>query len=326
MDMPVMTLDQALRLHDAPIVTKQSGRRAESPDEILMEAQNRVNEAAQARLRAIKESALSIGIRGGLAWQLANIEQAINKNERKLDSIYNFAPLMINDRVVPPVISESRDLYNQSDDFTLRLSGAFYRIESQARFSSVPPVWRQYLTFSKPDTRQVTVSKALSPKDSREREIWRVSINEGWRQGIDQANLILENQLDRMNRDLTGMLKFHTFVMQGKISMPAIASESIALTREGSTLAVDETLLRITTLSEFNVKSSDWRATIRQTSTPSPAKIVPVENTNVKRLPTIERPADFVINTDNRVDDVVESSTGSEFRYIGPDVRDLEGQ
>nr|WP_240533992.1 type IV secretory system conjugative DNA transfer family protein [Aeromonas veronii] len=62
-----------------------------------------------------------------------------------------------------------------------------------------------------------------------------------------------------MNRDYTGMLRFHSFVMQGKLTMPAIASESIAVTHNGQTMAVDETLLRITTLPEFNGKMANGR-------------------------------------------------------------------
>nr|WP_240533995.1 type IV secretory system conjugative DNA transfer family protein [Aeromonas veronii] len=74
---------------------------------------------------------------------------------------------------------------------------------------------------------------------------------------VEQANLMLQYGLDRMNRDYTGMLRFHSFVMQGKLTMPAIASESIAVTHNGQTMAVDETLLRITTLPEFNGKMAN---------------------------------------------------------------------
>ena len=70
--------------------------------------------------------------------------------------------------------------------------------------------------------------------------------------------------MDRMNRDFTGMLRFHTFVMQGKLRMPAVASEQIPVTQQGETMAVDETLLRITTLPAFTADSRRWTGVITQ--------------------------------------------------------------
>lgn len=282
-----MSLEQAIQLNGRQTVQHQvSSKVPESAEEAINNAQGRINEAAIGRLRSIKDVALSVGIKAGMHSQIVNVENAISVYSRQLDTIYNFAPLMVQDRVVPPVISEARDLFNQKDDYSLRLSGAHYRIESQARFSSTSPVWRQYLSFSKPDLRALDRS-LIQLRTDQDREIWRLGVIDGWRQGVDQANLILESAMDRMNRDYLGMLRFHTFVMQGKISMPAIASEQIAVSKDGATMTVDETLLRITTLSDFNMRSSDWRASIRTTSDPSPTQLVPIVDADQaqRRLP-----------------------------------------
>ena len=165
--------------------------------------------------------------------------------------------------------SEARDLYNQDGDFSLRLSGAYYKIESQAKFSSVVPSWRSYLTFPAGAVDRTALLTGIRPRDDAEQKLWKLAVDDGWKQGIEQANLMFKEGLDRLNRDLTGMLRFHTFVFEGKITLPVIASSSLPVSPSGSTLAVDETLFRITTLPEFNTKAGQWHASVVSTSVPS---------------------------------------------------------
>ena len=73
---------------------------------------------------------------------------------------------------------------------------------------------------------------------------------------------MLSQAMDRLNRDFSGMGRFHRFVVEGKVSLPAIATEDIPVSRNGSTMAVDETLLRITTLPEFNSKMGSWQGVV----------------------------------------------------------------
>lgn len=182
---------------------------------------------------------------------------------------------MIADRVVAPVITEARDLYNQDGDYALRLSGAYYKIESQARFSSVAPNWRDYLNFPNTTLTRSALMISLAsllPRDSEERRVWRLAVYDGWRQGVEQANLMLQHALDRMNRDFLGMIRFHKFVAQHKITMPIVADEFISVNKNenGQEMAVDETLLRITTLPEFDAKINRWTSAIVSSSAASP--------------------------------------------------------
>ncbi|MFM9526484.1 type IV secretory system conjugative DNA transfer family protein, partial [Listeria monocytogenes] len=70
----------------------------------------------KARGQALRDTALSVGVKAGLSWQLRNIDAAVKKSGRDLDLIYDFTPLMIKQRVVPAVITEARDLYHQDGD------------------------------------------------------------------------------------------------------------------------------------------------------------------------------------------------------------------
>ena len=268
-----ISLDQALQLQDKPVVT---GTDDSSSDALAGKMNQSKNDAQQARTNALVTTATGLGVKLGLTWQLTNINNAIKKDERSLDTAYDFGIYMIQDRVVPPVITEMRDVYTQDGDYTLRLSGAAYKIENQARFSSVSPTWRNYLTFPLPEVTQSSVATLLKPRDESEATIWRTALKEGWYQGVEQANIMLEYGFDRMNRDLLGMMRFHTFVRQGKISMPAIAYERMDLALDGATLAIDEKLLRITTLSQFSESIQTWKASISMSPQAAPVGLMPI--------------------------------------------------
>lgn len=254
-DQPPMTLEQAQRLYERPAIVQQAttapGARGYLPSG---------NEAQKARAKAVFDTALTVGLKAGLAWQLKNIDAAVDSMGRDLDQVYDFGALMINQRVVPPVITEARNLYNQDNDYSVRLSGAFYKIERQARFASVPPSWREYLSFEKAKPVDRDDIPAVSTDDDR--AIWRSAVQNGWRQGVEQANLMLTQAMDRLNRDFGGMSRFHRFVVEGKVSLPAIATEDVPVTQSGATMAVDETLLRLTTLPQFNSKMGAWQAVL----------------------------------------------------------------
>lgn len=260
-DIP-MSLEQLQAQHERPAMVRSAD-----------------DSSSSIKIEALKEAALGIGVKGGLRKQLAHINGVIEKKTRELDTIYDFGNLMIRDRVVPAVITEARDLYNQDGAYALRLSGAFYKIDQQPRFASVPPNWRDYLWFGNADKEDEISVGNMRPKTDYERQLWREYIGKGWQQGIDQANVMLQYGLDRLNRDLTGMIRFHTFVLQNKITMPAIATQTWAYSaQQTESIAVDETLLRITTLPEFNPAMDKWRASVKTSEIVPPIPAQPTQS------------------------------------------------
>lgn len=274
MDMPPMTLEDAERLYDKPAYVQQQGDAGDARSAVEA-MRDEKNQASAARGEAILDAALQVGVKAGLAWQLTNINKALKEREREFDTVYDFSNLMIQDRVVPPVITEARDLYNQDGDYTLRLSGASYKIESQARFSSVPPSWREYLSFPLPAMDRTSLVSALMPRSDEEERVWKLAVRDGWKQGVEQANLMLTYGFDRMNRDIDGMRRFSTFARHGQITMPIISGAAIPVTKEGQTMAVDETLLRITALPQFNDNMNVWRSSIATSTAADPVRRPP---------------------------------------------------
>lgn len=214
------------------------------------------DKAGGARLAAIREAALGAGARGGLIYETRIINKALDQVKRNLDTVYDFSPLMIKGRVVPAVLTETREVYSQGDTANVRLAGRTYKVESQARFSSRPPQWRDYLYIEYGD--DPMPSPTLMPSGSEEQEVWRRVVAEGWKQGIDQANTIFQTNLNRLNRDYTGMVRYHVLALKNMVTMPLVAEQSMPINTSGNTMSLDETLLRITALPEFNADMRDW--------------------------------------------------------------------
>lgn len=207
------------------------------------------------RLDAVRNAALAVGIRGGLKFRTAELVSALTKVTRQMDMVYNFTPYLIKGRVLPPVIVESRDIYTGSD-MSIRMAGRSYKIESQARFVSRPPTWKDYLVVNYD---VAMPSSALMPKDAIETVLWSKTVADGWQQGIEQANQAFEANFDRLDRDYIGVVRFHKLLKSNMISMPIIAKSETSISGDSSTMYVDEELLRITVLPSFNLKIFDWK-------------------------------------------------------------------
>lgn len=210
--------------------------------------------AGDIKMKAMYDYAKAVAIRAAMTSRISDIQGVVEKHSRELDAIYNFEPLMIQKRVVPPVITEARDLYNQSSSLQIRLSKALYNIERQAYFSSTAPNWREYLRFNSEGSAYGKFGYFggdMQPKTKMESEIWADATRKGWELGARQANVILEQAMGKLNRDYTGMVRFHTMVLEGKLTMPSVSNYNLYDSNNGSRLIIGEELLEIDVLPTF---------------------------------------------------------------------------
>lgn len=239
--------------------------------DLLDQAKNPISVSAMStqlrdaeRLRILKENAYNHAVARGISAKLKEARQAIKVNERQLDAVFDFAPLMIQGKIVPPVIIESRDIVQNPDDLTIKTTGALYKIDQQARFSTLPPNWRLYLTFPEQEydvgVNETAFNGDLAPKNNSEQSVIHKEIIRGYKDGMQEGVDIVQYAFNKLNRDYTGMIKFHEFVMQGKLSMPAFASQSLAVASTGNTIALDQNLLTITQLPTFNSNIDSWQS------------------------------------------------------------------
>ena len=210
------------------------------------------------RFNAIRETALTFGAQAGLARRTYDNLQRLEKQAQNLDVIYNFQALMVEGNVVPPVLTETTDVYDQSADDLLRVIGKVYRIEQQARFTYTPPTWRAYLMLGYDFDKNVVA--AVSPQTDEERKLWKQGVEEGFALGVAQADAILKENFARLQRDFLGMVKYHQMFEAGMVTKPFVASTNKGVIRaEDGSMHVGEVFLRITAAPDFVSEPGKWK-------------------------------------------------------------------
>ncbi len=212
------------------------------------------------REMALKETALSLGAQSGLAWRSKIIDEQLTKQARNLDTIYDFNSLVLEHNILPPVLLEGRNTSNMADTQTIRVSDRTYKVFKQARFITTPPTWRQYLwlDYTKPEYPNST----LLPKTKDEKQLWCIYTEKGWKNGVDQANTILEENIARIKEDFGGMIRYRKLLAMNMISPPYISHTNLGVTGNGAEIHIDDRVLRITALPALNTNSSEWIAAV----------------------------------------------------------------
>lgn len=212
------------------------------------------------RYQAIRDSAMSVGARAGLAWRAKQINETTQVNAKELDLIYNFTAMLLDHNVLPPVLIEGRQTLEQSSDEIIRVADRSYSIQSQARFVTMAPTWRDYLFMNYPDPGLPDAS--LLPKNGSEKLVWDKYIDEGWQAGVTQADVIFTENLGRLKRDYNGMVLYKTLLAQNMVSLPFVAQVNFGVTGGDAQMAINDRMLRITVKPEFNVASQEWQSII----------------------------------------------------------------
>lgn len=210
------------------------------------------------RFNAIRETAVTYGARAGLARRTFENLKRLEKQGQSLDVIYNFQALMVEGNVVPPVLTETSDVYDQSSDEMLRVIGKVYRIEQQARFTYTTPNWRSYLLVGYDFDKDVVA--AVTPQTGDERKLWEVGVKEGFALGVQQADDILKENFARLQRDFLGMVKYHEMLESGMVTKPYVGATKKGVTRaEDGSMHVGEVFLRITATPDFVSEPGKWK-------------------------------------------------------------------
>lgn len=208
------------------------------------------------RKKALQEGASTLGANGALAWRSNEINKSLNDEASYLDKVFNFNQLILNNNVLPPVLVESDGELNVDSDTSLRLDSKTYKIEAPAKFVSTPPTWRNYLlmNYKKPEL----PSKTLLPTTQAEAKLWNSYLEDGWKQGLTQANDIFNTNLSRMKRDFLGMVLYKKLLAQNMVSAPYVAKADLGVTGDKNQIRVDDKVLKITSGSELETDASKW--------------------------------------------------------------------
>jgi defect-in-organelle-trafficking protein DotC len=212
------------------------------------------------RLKALKETAMSLGAQGGLAWASERMNAQLSKDSKQLDGVFNFNVMILDHGVIPPVLEQGDNTLNLADPNTIRVADRTYKIVSQARFATTPPNWRDYLwlTYNKP----TLPDKTLLPKSDEEQAVWRHGITDGWQKGIEQSYSIFQQNLARLKRDYRGMILYRKLLEERIISPPFVSRTTLGVTGDGSNMNINDQVLRIVALPSLQTNSDKWNAVV----------------------------------------------------------------
>ncbi len=214
------------------------------------------------RRDAIKEAALSLGARGGLAWRSYAIRKELETRGRYLDKVYNFRQLLISAPsgfvIEPPIINESVNaLLIDTGGQTAAVSERVYNIINNAKIVSTPRTWHTYLdrvwgeVEPPPDI--------LLPQTKEERALWVELVRKGWEQGIIQADDTFETDLNRLNADFMGMVRYRKLLAQGMVSPPYALQVDMGVTGNGEEMRIGDRSVQITGKPQLMTGFNEWK-------------------------------------------------------------------
>lgn len=224
----------------------------------------------QARMQSLYDCALSWGVRSGMNTQLAHIQQVLKREDvaKMMDQAFDFGPVMLTRYLTPPVVTESRDELMHHAADKMSLLKARYRVISQARFTSVKPNWRGFMhqVYAIDNERQSCDANAFA-LTAVEKSWWSNAETAAKRQGVQAANMVFANALERLTAQHNGMMKYHEWVWRGLLDVPHVSQSDLMLnldaTRQDARL--NEKLLRLVHLPRFSDSRSTWNTSAPHT-------------------------------------------------------------
>lgn len=221
-----------------------------------------------ARASAIQEAAATYGAQAGLAYRVQEINRQLDLHASDYSRVFNFSDVMLEPGFLPPVISEGKDLYNQTDGSTVRVAERLYKIEFPARLVNTPPRWQDYLALGVPPPQ--TPDQTVVPHTDGEKALWDAWAKKGWSEGVAQADQMFEANLGRLKRDFEGMLRFKSLYEKNMVSKPMLAKSNLGVTGGGDEMAVGDRIIRITVPSGLNPDLGKW-------GSHSPSNVLPID-------------------------------------------------
>lgn len=217
----------------------------------------------QVRLKAMQETALSVGVQAGAHYESARVNELFDKNSAYLDAVYDMTQLMLRDEkgraIRPPVITEGwGEAHLDTTGQVLRTVSQTFRQEVPARFILTTPSWRDYLYVQAEGPADPL--STLLPTRVSERSKWKSWVEQGWRVGVNQVHDQLMMNLSRLTRDYIGMVRYHLLLTTGQVTAPKVVSTYRATSGGGDTLNIEDIVLAISVKPSLNANSDQWKA------------------------------------------------------------------
>jgi defect-in-organelle-trafficking protein DotC len=215
---------------------------------------------------ALRGAALSWGAQSGYirrAWELTRL---LEGQSDALDEVYAFDRVAIPlgrqaGYLVPPVVIRTeRAFAAEEGGQALSSADEYYEIWAPARLVAVVPTWRDYLLLVAQEPE--LPAEALRPRDSAERSFFERTMQEGYAQGVAQADLAFEEQVNRLRRDYEGCLEYRRLVALGMMSEVIVAGAEAMASGDADTLRIGDRSVRILDAAAFQTDPTHWKPVV----------------------------------------------------------------
>jgi defect-in-organelle-trafficking protein DotC len=196
-------------------------------------------EDSELRDSAQKDAAYAVAIQSATNRRYREIlERVVKPLEKRLDVIFDFQRLMMVEgdvSVVPPIISQAGEaLRVEADGRSAVFQSESFLMVSKARIAPVCPNWREYLYIDLLDPEDIHPS--LLPVGTTERSLWEERVTRGWDIGLEQAELLFENQVAKLTRDFTGLLLYYQLNAEKQVTSPEVKNQKVGSKATGDEL------------------------------------------------------------------------------------------
>ncbi|QHM90038.1 type IV secretory system conjugative DNA transfer family protein [Acetobacter pasteurianus] len=241
---------------------------------------DKMSQKEQLHMGAMRDAAISYGSRVGHAWGSQQVNAMLDSKAGDLSVIFDFNRLIVVQpggvAILPPVISESQDTFEQSDaGASVRVADRYYRILSPARLGKTAPTWASYLRQHVPQKAPALPSEELLPKNDSERSLWKAYVHQGWDEGQHLAFMNYKRSLARLERDYKGMVRYKLLLEENKVSAPNVATGDLGVTGTGMDMRENDRTYRITAPSLLNVRHPENERAVPSQDPPEAAAIPP---------------------------------------------------
>lgn len=214
------------------------------------------------RRDALREAALSYGARGGLAFRTYEIRKEMDTRAAYLDGVFDFRQLLIPAPsgllIEPPVIGEAVDaMLIDNAGLEAAVADRIFNISKNAKIVSAPRTWRAYL--EREWGAVVPPPDVLLPRTAEERKDWIKWVEEGFTEGIRQADEIFQTDLNQLVADYQGMIRYRTLLTQGMVSPPYALQVDRGVTGGGNEMRVGDRAVSITNLPALRPGYQEWK-------------------------------------------------------------------
>ncbi|MBR4741293.1 MAG: type IV secretory system conjugative DNA transfer family protein [Desulfovibrio sp.] len=202
------------------------------------------------RMEHVAETAKTLGFQHGFRFQYEKYLSVCRKHTEALNAVFDFQKMLINGRVLPPVVRWSgRAVQIQGTDAVSEIE-AQYRIMQPARIVMQAPTWETYLMA---DTTVLKPTKMSKPKSQAEKAVWKKMVTLGWKQGVEHAKNHFDLSFDSMLADYRGIIRFSMLAKKGLVSVPVLSTGNVGVQIGENVLNMGQTVFRITVPAAFQL-------------------------------------------------------------------------